>query len=141
MSFLQQCLCVALGGGFGALSRYVLVGASQSFFGTGFPYGVLIVNAFGSGLMGLLVGLLTFQVLPDPTAQGSEIVSNLSSNSLRLTLGTGFLGGFTTFSAFSLDALMLWRSGQFGLGLLYVCGTVLMCLFAVMLGWVIAKQL
>ena len=110
-----------LGGGIGAVLRHG-VNRLSTWVGLGFPIGTMTVNVLGSFLMGLLVGLL-----PD-TSQG-----------WRLFLATGVLGGFTTFSAFSLDALALWQRGEVGPAALYVAGSVLLSLAAVALGAVAAR--
>ena len=94
-------LLVALGGGLGAAGRHLVNLAALRSFGPGFPAGTLAVNVLGSLLMGLLVGWLAAR------AGGS-------GNALRLFLATGFLGGFTTFSAFSLDVALLWERGALG---------------------------
>lgn len=97
---------VALGGGLGAAGRHLVNLAALRTFGPGFPAGTLTVNVLGSVAMGLLVGWLAAR------PEGS-------SNALRLFLATGVLGGFTTFSAFSLDAVSLWERGEAATALLY----------------------
>jgi CrcB protein len=99
--------------------------ASLAWFGPGLPLGTVAVNIAGSFLMGLLAALL---------AEGSG-----ASQPWRLFLTTGVLGGFTTFSAFSLDALTLWQRGQAGLAAAYVVGTVLLSLAAIALGVMAAR--
>jgi len=90
-------LQVAAGGALGAGARYLVNVAAMRALGPGFPWGTLIVNVAGSFAMGLLVALLAFRLEPAP--------------GLRLFLVTGVLGGFTTFSAFSLDAVTLYERG------------------------------
>jgi CrcB protein len=114
-------LVVFVGGGIGAALRHGANRLATSWFGTSFPSGTMAVNLLGSLLMGLLVSLL---------AEGPP-----ASQSLRLFLATGVLGGFTTFSAFSLDALTLWERGQPGLAAIYVGGSVLLSLGAVAAGF------
>lgn len=82
-------------------------------FGIAFPWGTLAVNIVGSSLMGLIVGWLAFRGATGWTQP------------LRLFLTTGILGGFTTFSAFSLDVVMLWERGAFGLAAGYAAVSVL----------------
>ena len=107
---------VALGGALGASARHgVNLGAAR-LFGPGFPWATLAVNIAGSFLMGLLVAALGRGGLWAPF------------------LLTGVLGGFTTFSAFSLDAVMLWQKGQGGLAALYVGASVLLSLAALVAG-------
>jgi len=94
---------VALGGACGSVSRYLISLLATSLF-VRFPLGTLTVNVLGSLAAGLLLGLMLSQkALPEP---------------LKLFLLTGFLGGFTTFSALSLETLRLWLSGLRGLALL-----------------------
>ena len=100
-SFLAASLYVAIGGGAGAWLRYL---ASRTFPVGGFPYATAGVNLVGSFAMGLLAGWLAHN--------GSE--------SWRLLLGVGVLGGFTTFSAFSLDIVALAQRGSIGLAALYI---------------------
>src|SRR3712207_1029135 len=90
---------VAVGGGIGAAARHLVNVAALRLIGPGFPAGTLAVNVAGGLLMGLLAGYLAFK-----SERGGE--------ALRLFLATGFLGGFTTFSAFSLDAVLLWNRGE-----------------------------
>lgn len=107
---LYASLSVALGGGIGALARYQLGRFMTGWLGaqamTFFPWATLAVNAIGSLLMGLLAGWLV--------RKGGDV------DQLRLLLGVGLLGGFTTFSAFSLELAMLIERGQLTIALLYV---------------------
>jgi len=107
-SFLTASLCVAFGGGAGAWLRFVtgrLVGASA------FPWATLLVNVAGSLAMGLLAGWLARH------GQGGE--------QWRLLLGVGLLGGFTTFSAFSLEIVLLIERGNWALAAAYVAVSVI----------------
>lgn len=117
---MTAALLVFLGGGIGAVLRHGANRLGAAWLGTGFPLSTLAVNVLGSLLMGVLAGLL---------AEGPA-----ASQHLRLFLTTGVLGGFTTFSAFSLEALTLWERGQPGLAAAYVAGSVLLSLGAVALG-------
>ncbi len=117
---------VFLGGGLGAALRHGVNRLSLIWFGPGFPVGTMLVNVVGSLAMGLLIG--TFAAM-EPV-----------SNNMRLFLATGILGGFTTFSAFSLDALTLWERGQLGLAVIYVASSVLMSLAAVGAGFLISRN-
>lgn len=114
-------LLVALGGGLGAAGRHLVNLAALRSFGPGFPAGTLAVNVLGSLLMGLLVGWLAAR------AGGS-------GNALRLFLATGFLGGFTTFSAFSLDVALLWERGALGVAALYAGISVTASILALFAG-------
>lgn len=109
---------VALGGAVGAAARYLTVLAAMRLFGTGFPWGTLAVNVLGSFLMGVLV----------------IVLANLSATRVAPFVVTGVLGGFTTFSAFSLDALTLWERGETGTALAYVAGSVTLSLGAIVAG-------
>lgn len=104
-------LSVAFGGGIGALARYHLGRAMTGWLGTpaisAFPFATLAVNTAGSLLMGLLAGWLV-RSAPE------------NSEQLRLLLGVGLLGGFTTFSAFSLELAYLIQRGQLGLAAIYI---------------------
>ena len=117
MFSLSSLLQVALGGAIGSTLRYGVSIAAGRAFGTGFPWGTLIVNVVGSFAMGALFALL------------------VQKGDLRLTsfLMTGLLGGFTTFSAFSLDAMSLWERGHAGLALVYVAASVILSLAAIAL--------
>ncbi|MCU0800460.1 MAG: fluoride efflux transporter CrcB [Rhodobacteraceae bacterium] len=115
---------VALGGAIGAALRFLAVLAAARIFGSGFPFGTLAVNVAGSFAMGLLFVLLT--------ARGSV---------LHPLLLTGILGGFTTFSAFSLDAVTLWEGGRATAAALYVVASVLLSLAALIAGAAIARSL
>ncbi len=103
-------LLVFLGGGFGASMRHAVNMASAKAFGTAFPYGTFIINISGSTVMGLIAGYLAFK--------------GEASQPWRLFLMTGMLGGYTTFSAFSLDSALLYERGELSLAALYVVGSV-----------------
>ena len=113
-------LIVFLGAGIGGALRHgVNVGAAR-LFGYGFPFGTLIVNVAGSFLIGLFAGYFAFKPW--------------IGQHMRLFLTTGFLGGFTTFSAFSLDAALLIERNSFGLAAGYVVGSVAASLSALFFG-------
>lgn len=115
-------LLIFLGGGIGAAMRHgVNVLAAQG-FGVDFPWGTMIVNVVGSLLIGALAAWFAFR--------GDAVWTQ----PLRLFLATGILGGFTTFSAFSLDFAMLFERGEVGAGLAYVLASVLLSLGAVFAG-------
>ncbi|MEJ8568261.1 fluoride efflux transporter CrcB [Elongatibacter sediminis] len=124
---LLQVAAVALGGALGASLRYLIAIATHQLLGYGFPYGTLVVNAAGSALIGYLVVFL-----PD-SAVGIPL--------LRLLLITGLLGGFTTFSTFSLETLVLAQNGHFLRAGLNVALTLVVCLGAVWLGYLLARGL
>jgi len=122
---MQTYLLVALGGGIGAMGRHGLGQLTLRAFGPGFPVGTLAANVLGGLLMGLLVGWLA-------TKDGGH--------NLRLLLGVGLLGGFTTFSAFSLQAFMMLEKGRYGTLIAYVGGSVLLAIAAIALGLFIARK-
>jgi CrcB protein len=113
-------LIVFLGAGIGGALRHgVNVGAAR-LFGYGFPFGTLIVNVAGSFVMGLFAGYFAFR---------PGIAQHM-----RLFLTTGILGGFTTFSAFSLDAALLVERHNFGLAAGYMVGSVAASVSALFFG-------
>jgi len=113
-------LIVFLGAGIGGTLRHgVNVGAARV-FGYGFPFGTLIVNVAGSFAMGLLAGYFAFRPGID--------------QHMRLFLTTGILGGFTTFSAFSLDTALLIERHSYGLAAGYAAGSVVAGIAALFLG-------
>lgn len=118
---------VFLGGGLGAALRHAANQAAVALFGAGFPFGTLLVNITGSAATGLLAGWLALR---------SELPPQLS-----LFLTTGFLGGFTTFSAFSLDAVTLWERGDHGLALAYAAASVLLSIGGLVLGWTAVRAI
>lgn len=115
-------LQIALGGALGSVMRFLSVTAAARVLGAGFPYGTLGVNVLGSFVIGgLAVWLVGARAGVSPV------------------LITGFLGGFTTFSAFSLDALRLWEAGAAGAAAGYVLASVGFSLGAVWLGAVLVR--
>lgn len=122
---ISSLLQVAIGGALGASARYLTNVAATRVMGHGFPWGTLTVNIVGSFLMGVLVVVLA--------EKGGTRVAPL--------LMTGVLGGFTTFSAFSLDAVTLYERGQGDLALSYVMGSVVLSLIAIALGLFAARAI
>lgn len=112
---------VALGGGIGAGCRHLVNFAALRLFGPGLPLGTLTVNVVGGLLMGVVVGYFAHK------HQGG-------GEGLRLFLATGILGGFTTFSAFSLEVVLFWEKGQFTCAVAYVLASVVLSVAAVMAG-------
>lgn len=119
---------VALGGGIGAGCRHLVNLAALRLFGAGFPAGTLTVNVLGGLLMGLIAGSFALRAPGD--GEGP-----------RLFLTTGILGGFTTFSAFALDTIVLWERGAAGVALLYVVLSVLLSIGAVFAGLSLVRGL
>ena len=118
-------LQVALGWAIGASGRYLTGLVAIRLMGPGFPWGTLAVNVLGSFVMGVVV----------------VVLGHLSANRFAPLLMTGVLGGFTTFSAFSLDALTIWERGQQGLAAGYVAASVILSLGAIVAGLALARSL
>ncbi len=116
-------ISVALGGAIGASARYLTNVAVARAVGFGFPLGTMVVNVVGSFLMGVLV----------------VVLARKGGNAFAPFLMTGVLGGFTTFSAFSLDTLTLAERGAFGQAGLYAGLSVALSLGAIVLGLVAAR--
>lgn len=120
---MSPLLQVAIGGALGASARYLTGIGMTRLLGRGFPWGTLTVNFLGSFLMGVLV----------------VVLAHKTDNRLAPLLMTGLLGGFTTFSAFSLDAVTLFERGQTALAGAYVVGTLVLALGGLVLGLLIAR--
>jgi CrcB protein len=117
---VERFLWICLAGAAGTGARYLVQLGAAKAFGQTFPYGTLIVNVVGSFLIALLVQL---------SLSGDRI-----SPTLRLVLATGFLGGFTTYSAFNYETLALFEQRSYGPGAIYLALTVVGCLAAGLLG-------
>jgi CrcB protein len=115
-------LLVFLGAGIGGALRHAVNLSCARLCGTAFPWGTLTVNVVGSFLMGLIAGWLAFKA-----GEGW-------SQPLRLFLTTGILGGFTTFSAFSLDAVLIWERGQMGFAAAYIGASVILSVAGLLAG-------
>ncbi len=122
---MTNFLYVALGGGLGAGARYVMVNAVHRYTGSSFPYGTLVVNVVGCLLIGILMGMFEDRFLVNP--------------GLRLFLTVGILGGFTTFSTFSYETMMLFSDGEFWNGGLNIILSLFFCLGATYLGLTFGK--
>lgn len=116
---------VALGGALGACCRYLTNVGMKALMGIGFPWGTLTANVVGSFLMGALVIVLERK-------GGTHLVPLVM---------TGFLGGFTTFSAFSLDAVFLMEEGRTAVALAYMTASVLVSVGALVAGLALARGL
>lgn len=126
---MERLLWVFAGGGLGAVARYLMTEAIQVRAAGNFPYGTLSVNLVGALAMGLLVGMTLLRE---------------SGDTLRLALGVGLLGGFTTYSAFSLDAVRLLESRAWSAFGMYVLGTgigsILLCALGLFAGRLLVGQ-
>lgn len=135
MKELSAAGLVALGGGAGALLRYGVGLVMVAAFGTRLPLGTLVVNVVGCFVAGLLVG--RFVPMHAAVAQGASLASAVPT-STRLFVLVGFLGGLTTFSAFSLETVELARRGSVGLAGLNVVANVVFGLLAAWVGMRVA---
>ena len=124
---MNMVIAIAVGGGIGALGRHFLSSAIAALLGPGFPWGIFVVNILGGFLMGLIVelGALKFNYPIEA----------------RAFLTTGLLGGFTTFSAFSLDASLLIERGDWAGAMLYVTGSALLSIVALFAGLWLVRSL
>jgi CrcB protein len=120
-------LIVFLGGGLGAALRHGINILSMRVLGTAFPYATLFENVSGSLVMGLLAGYFAFR-------------SGDVSQQWRLFLTTGILGGYTTFSTFSLDTALLYERGELGLAALYVAGSVALSIGGLFAGLALVRN-
>lgn len=123
---MLQVLLVGFGGAVGAVGRYGVSVAVGRLWETAFPLGTMIVNIVGSLAMGLLVGLLA-RLLPPHQQE------------IRLFVAVGVLGGFTTFSSFSLDAITLIERGEWNQALLYAVLSVVVSIPALYVGLLITR--
>ena len=126
---MPSLLYVMLGGAVGAGFRYQVSAIALRNLGPGFPWGTWIINLLGGLLMGILAGILAKQFVPD---QGEP---------LRLLLGVGVLGGFTTFSAFSLEAANMLLRGQILLATAYVVSSAAGAIMFVFIGLFLTRAL
>jgi fluoride exporter len=124
---MGRLLLVSAGGAVGTAARYLMSVALARALGPELPYGTFAVNVIGSFLLGVVMHAGLDTAAPIPTA--------------RLVLGTGVLGGFTTYSAFNYETLRFLESGAWGTAALYVCATVVVCLAAGTLGMAVGRAL
>jgi CrcB protein len=125
MQSLIPYVLVFIGGGIGSGLRLGVTRLAFHLTGAGFPLGTLTVNVVGSFVMGALAGLFAMKAVPEP---------------LRVLLMTGILGGFTTFSAFSLDFATLYERGELGLAALYLVASVALSVGALFAGLVLMRH-
>ena len=122
---IQTLLTVAAGGAIGSSLRYLVNVSAMRIFGPAFPWATLTVNVIGSFLMGALVVWF----------------ANRDLMRLAPFLMTGVLGGFTTFSAFSLDTVTLWQRGEATTAMLYVAASIILSLAALLAGMATVRGL
>lgn len=123
---MQGFLLVGLGGAVGSMARYGLGTAIARLWPTSFPLAVLVTNVLGSVAMGMFIGIMT-RLLPDWQEQA------------RLFVAVGILGGFTTFSTFSLDTVFLIERGEFANAALYIALSVVVCVAGLYLGLLVTR--
>lgn len=125
---MNHILLIAAGGALGAVARHLVNQAGLRVLGPEFPYGTFAVNIAGSLAIGLLVGWLAQAGRPDATE-------------IRFAFGVGFLGAFTTMSAFALDVVIMAERKMTVLAMAYAAGTVGLSVLAVLAGLLIARQI
>ncbi|MFS2318038.1 fluoride efflux transporter CrcB [Maricaulis sp. D1M11] len=124
---MQTLLLIGAGGALGAISRHLVGQLALRLVGPGLPWGTLAVNLVGSLAMGVLIGALA--------AWGKT-----DTHWLRHAAGIGFLGGFTTFSAFSLELVVMLERKAWGMALAYMSVSVVLSAGAVMAGLMIMRK-
>jgi CrcB protein len=124
---MTQVLLIGLAGALGTLSRYGIGLWARSALGTGFPYGTFVVNVLGCFLIALIAEL--------------AVRTTLVSDTLRLTLTTGFMGGLTTYSSFNFETTDLLRSRAWALAFANLGATLVACFIAGLLGLFLARKL
>ena len=120
-------LVVFVGSGIGGMLRHGVGLLSLRWFGPVFPFGTLAINIVGSALMGLVAALFS--------------AWNIGHQDLRLFLTTGIIGGFTTFSTFSLDAMTLWHRGEHAAAIAYVLASVVLSLTALAIAVLLIRRI
>ncbi len=124
---MQLVLLIGLGGFLGTIARYLTGQLIFRQVTPSFPYSTLIVNLFGCFLIGLIYGWFEKQ--------------HLATNDWKLMLTAGFCGGFTTFSAFSIENIQLLRDGHFGMSILYIFSSILLGLLLTIGGITLVKSI
>ena len=125
---MLNLLLVALGGAIGSVARYVLNDRVRALLGTSWPTGIFAINVLGGFLMGCLVGVLALRGGGD-------------QEKWRVLVGVGVLGGFTTFSAFSLDVALMIERRAYGQAAAYSLGSVVLSVLALFAGLFLMRRL
>jgi CrcB protein len=121
---LTPYLAISAGGALGANARYLVASWATTQWGTQFPVGTLLINVSGSFVIGLYLTLATERFTGHPA--------------VRLFVATGFLGGYTTFSTFSVEALRLIETGNAAAGISYMVASVVLSIVAAAIGMIVA---
>ena len=124
---LLTYLWVALGGALGSMARFWMTGTVAEFTGLRFPWGTLLINVLGSLIIGLVAGLT---LVPERLGWHPDV---------RIFLMTGFCGGFTTFSAFSLQTIELMQSGEAAAASAYVVASAILCVASAWAGLLLGR--
>lgn len=125
---MQTLFLVAAGGATGAVARYLLGLQAMRSLGGAWPYGTLAANILGGLLMGVLAGVLSLR-------------GGADQEKWRLLLGVGVLGGFTTFSAYSLEVALMIERRAYGQAALYSLGSVVLSILALFAGLILMRRL
>ncbi|MBI1182570.1 MAG: fluoride efflux transporter CrcB [Alphaproteobacteria bacterium] len=127
MSSFYTYLAVAAGGAVGSLGRFTLAGQVMRWVGPGFPWGTMACNVLGGLVMGIITELFALKLsLPRPAQAG---------------LAVGVMGGFTTFSSFSLETVLMIDRHQWAQAFAYTAGSVVLCVGAVLVGMTVVRTL
>ena len=118
---IKSLLLVGAGGAIGSVMRYFII---IMFRNPSFPYSTLIVNIAGSFIIGIVAAL---------------VIKNSVSNEVRLFIATGICGGFTTFSAFSIESMQLLNENRYSAAFLYIAASFTLGIAAAFAGWIFAK--
>ena len=124
---MNKLFLVALGGAVGSTARYALGGLTLRWFGPGWPYGTFAANLIGGCLIGLLAGYLAHR-------------GGADQERLRLLLQVGVLGGFTTFSAYSLETALMIERKAYGAAAGYAVSSVVLAVLAFFAGLILARR-